>query len=211
VSDDRPLVHVCRHGEVHNPDGILYTRLPGFHLSDRGRAMAQRLGEHFAAVPVTVLRSSPLERTQETAAPVVGRHADVGLAIDSRLIEADSLLQGLTHAERRALARDPRRWGLFRDPLRPSWGEPYAQIAARMSGAIVDAARLAGPGGQAVLFSHQAPIWVARLASEHKPLAHLPAMRRCTLASVTTFVVDDDGTIHFVDYAEPAGDLLAGR
>ena len=35
-------IHFVRHGEVHNPDHILYERLPGFHLSDRGRRMAGR-------------------------------------------------------------------------------------------------------------------------------------------------------------------------
>ena len=100
---------------------------------------------------------------------------------------------------------------LFRDPLKPSWGEPYVQIVARMREAIVDAAATVGPGRQAVLTSHQAPIWVSRLAAEGRPLPHLPGMRQCTLASVTTFAVDADGVVEFIRYAEPAKDLLPAR
>ena len=208
MADEARLVHVCRHGEVDNPGGVLYTRLPGFHLSERGHAMADRLGEHFADVPVAGLRTSPLERTQETMAPIAARHPDLDVVVDGRLLEADSLLQGTTAAQRRALIRDPARWGLFRNPLAPSWGEPWTHIVARMRSAIVDAALSVGPGRIVVLTSHQAPIWVTRLAAEHRSLAHLPAMRRCTLASVTTFSVTPDGTLTFVGYAEPARDLL---
>ena len=39
------IVHLVRHGEVHNPQGVLYGRRDGFHLSVRGRAMADRVGE----------------------------------------------------------------------------------------------------------------------------------------------------------------------
>ena len=202
-------VHLCRHGEVDNPSGVLYTRLPGYHLSARGRAMADALGARFAGEPLTLLRTSPLERTRETLAPIAARHPHLEVGIDQRIIEADSLMQGLTHEERRALARDPRQWGLFRDPFRPSWGEPWTEIAARMLAAIADAAATVGPGGVAVLVSHQAPIWVARLAAGHRMLAHVPAMRQCALASVTTFRVDADGTPHFQAYEEPARDVSA--
>ena len=64
------LVHVVRHGEVDNPRGVLYGRLPGFHLSGNGHAMAERLGEYFSGVPLDRLVSSPLTRAQETMAPI---------------------------------------------------------------------------------------------------------------------------------------------
>ena len=41
-------VHVLRHGEVHNPEGILYGRLPGYRLSDRGQAQAQAVADTLA-------------------------------------------------------------------------------------------------------------------------------------------------------------------
>ncbi|HEV3068841.1 MAG TPA: histidine phosphatase family protein, partial [Streptosporangiaceae bacterium] len=37
---DTTVVHLLRHGEVDNPRGIIYGRLPGYHLSANGRLMA---------------------------------------------------------------------------------------------------------------------------------------------------------------------------
>ena len=62
------MVHVLRHGEVHNPNGVLYGRLPDFHLSDLGKEMAERIAERMRGTDVTHVVSSPLERAQETAA-----------------------------------------------------------------------------------------------------------------------------------------------
>ena len=87
------VVHLVRHGQVHNPDGILYGRLPGYGLSEIGRAMAQRLGEHFADVPLTHLRCSPLQRAQETMAPIAANHPDLDIVTDQRVIEARSQVQ----------------------------------------------------------------------------------------------------------------------
>ena len=64
------VVHLVRHGEVHNPGKILYGRLPGFHLSSRGRSMAARTATTFRGRDVTYLAASPMERVQETTAPI---------------------------------------------------------------------------------------------------------------------------------------------
>ncbi len=185
-------VHVVRHGEVFNPTGILYGLLPGYHLSDTGRAMANRLAEYFAPIELEQLRSSPLERAQETLAPIAATHPQLPVRIDDRLIEADNKLAGQV-------------FGV--NPLRPSWGEPYVVLAARMLDAIADTASELSPTGQAVLVSHQLPIWIARRAAEGRRLAHDPRKRQCTLASVTTFRFTD-GHLSGVTYAEPARDLL---
>jgi broad specificity phosphatase PhoE len=204
------IIHVCRHGEVFNPEGRLYTRLPGFHLSENGQAMARRLGEYFAPVPVQLLRSSPLERAQETIAPIAANYPTLNVETDDRLIEADSLMQGQVFGKYNRALLNPKNWWLFRNPWRPSWGEPYVEIAARMLSSILDAAQSVGPNARAVLVSHQSPIWVARLAAEGRPLPHLPNGRICTLASVTTFVIRD-GIVERTAYAEPARDLLRGK
>jgi broad specificity phosphatase PhoE len=73
---------------------------------------------------------------------------------------------------------------------------------------VDDACRLAA-GHEAVLVSHQLPIWVARLAAEHRPLWHDPRRRECSLASVTSFEYEDD-RLTAVGYSEPAADLLPG-
>jgi len=195
---DVALVHVCRHGQVYNPEGILYSRLPGFHLSDAGRAMADQLGAHFADLPVTHLRTSPLERAQETMTPIAARHADVPVVVDDRLIEAASSMQGQAKGPGSLRLLKPANWRFFLKA--DGWGEGFKPMADRTTAAIVDAGLAAGPGGQAILVSHQAPIWCARRLAEGKSLLNIPATRQCALASVTTFAVTPDGDISFVGY-----------
>jgi len=196
---DVALVHVCRHGLVHNPSKVLYSRLPGFHLSDSGHAMAESLGVYFADVPVTHLRMSPLERAQETMEPIARRHPTVPVVIDWRLIEADSRMQGQVKGPASLLLAKPANWRLF---IKQGWGEGYQQMAERTLAAIADAGVTVGPGGQAVLVSHQAPIWVARRLAEGKRLFNIPATRQCALASVTTFAVAPDSSVTFHSYVD---------
>ncbi|MGZ4649283.1 MAG: histidine phosphatase family protein, partial [Kineosporiaceae bacterium] len=146
------VVHLLRHGEVHNPAGVLYGRLPGYNLSELGRKMAERVAEHFAGQDVTHLGSSPLERAQQTAAPTA---AALGLTvqIDERLIEADNVFEGKTFGVGDGSLRRPAHWVHLRNPLRPSWGEPYRDLARRMLAAMADA-RDAARGHEALLVSH---------------------------------------------------------
>jgi len=199
------VVHLVRHGEVSNPDGILYGRLPGFHLSEEGRLMAKAAAGFLAGRDVAVLVTSPLERAQETAAPLA---AQFGLApqVDDRLIEPWNHFEGTRFGIGDGALRRPANWWYLRNPFRPSWGEPYTSIAARMQAAIAAAAAVV-PGREAVCVSHQLPIWVTRLAAEGRHLWHHPGHRTCALASVTSFHYVD-GQITRTNYDEPAG---AGR
>ena len=199
------VVHLLRHGEVYNPSGVLYGRLPGYHLSDRGRAMADRVAETLAQRTITHVISSPLERAQETAAPIAAA-LGVEIKTDERLIEAGNAFQGLTFGVGDGSLRRPTQWVKLRNPFRPSWGEPYVEIAARMLAAITDA-RDAARGSEAVLVSHQLPVWTARSALEHRRLWHDPRKRQCSLASLTTLHYDGDRLAEIV-YSEPAADLL---
>lgn len=183
------LVHLVRHGQVDNPTGVLYGRLPGFHLSELGRRMAIRLAEYFADASVTHLRCSPLERARETIAPLAGMRPQLDITIDERVIEAENAFEGKRFGTDNAALRDPKMLWHVRNPFRPSWGEPYVRIAARMAEAVADAAHDAGQGGQAVILSHQLPIWMARSHYEGRRLAHDPRRRECTLASVTTLTL----------------------
>jgi len=200
------VVHVVRHGQVHNPEGVLYERLPGYRLSELGQQMAQRLGAHFADANIVWLGSSPLQRTQETMAPIAARHPALTVHLDDRLIEAGNHFAGRSFGPHHVELLKPKNWWLLRNPLRPSWGEAYIDIARRMRAAIEDAARQA-VGGEAVLTSHELPIWMARLSAEHKPLVHDPRRRQARLASVTTFTFAD-GMLTGVGYAEPCADLV---
>ena len=203
----RTVVHLVRHGEVHNPDGILYGRRPGFGLSDVGREMASGLPTFFAGRDITVLIASPLERAQQTAEPLA---AATGLSVgtDDRLIEADNAFEGQKWGYRDGIMGRIANWPKLRNPLRPSWGEPYVEIVVRMSMAV-ESARAAAYGHEAVLVSHQLPIWTMRLAAEGRRLWHNPKHRECALASVTS--LHFAGTaLERVEYAEPAGDRGAG-
>jgi broad specificity phosphatase PhoE len=193
------VVHLLRHGEVSNPNGILYGRLPGYHLSANGRLMAAAAADFFAERPVAALFSSPLERAQETARPVAER---LGLEIvtDERLIESVNVLEGKA-VTLTQLALNPANWRYLWNPFRPSWGEPYPQVVTRMR-QVIDRARETAPGQEAVCVSHQLPIWVSRLAAEHRHLWHNPNNRQCALGSVTSFTFDGD-ELAGVSYAVP--------
>jgi broad specificity phosphatase PhoE len=199
---ERTVVHLLRHGEVHNPGKVLYGRLPGFRLSTTGEAMASAAAEWFAGKDVTHLVSSPLERAQQTAAPIA-EALSLPVAIDERLIEAGNAFEGMVVAGGAGVFRAPRNWWKLRNPFEPSWGEPYVEIAARML-AAVEAARDAARGAEAVLVSHQLPIWTVRLHVEGRRYLHDPRRRQCALASVTSLTYEGD-RIRAVDYAEPAG------
>jgi broad specificity phosphatase PhoE len=199
------VVHLVRHGEVENPRGVLYGTLPGFHLSADGRVMAKAAADFLAGRDVTVLRSSPLERALETAEPVAAQFG-LDVLVDDRLVEPWNHFEGMTFGIGDGALRRPAHWRHMWNPIRPSWGEPYVVIAARMRAAMSDAAA-AARGHEAVCVSHQLPIWVARRSVEGRRLWHDPRRRQCALASVTSFTYHE-GRVTGVTYAEPAG---AGR
>ncbi|GAB3278741.1 histidine phosphatase family protein [Sinomonas notoginsengisoli] len=210
-------VHLLRHGEVHNPAGVLYGRLPDFHLSELGRQMAECLADHFAqrahdGARFVLLAASPLTRAQETAAPTA-RALGLEIETEPRIIEAENHFEGLKVTPRELLR--PRHWRYLLNPLRPSWGEAYEAQAERVLDAVGDAARTAigrgGEGAEAILVAHQLPIWAARLKAEGRSLAHDPRRRECTLTSLTSLTVDTaTGAVMDVRYTEPAARLLPG-
>jgi broad specificity phosphatase PhoE len=201
-------VHVVRHGEVHNPAGVLYGRLPDYHLSELGQAMAERIATSMSGRDVTYLVSSPLERARETIAPSATM-LGITPEIDDRLIEAANVFEGKRFGVGDGALREPSAWWHLRNPFRPSWGEPYDVIAARMLAAVEDAAGKA-QGHEAVVVSHQLPIWTLRNAAEGKRLWHDPRARECSLASVTSITLDGRDVVS-VAYSEPAADLLPAK
>ncbi len=201
----RTVVHLLRHGEVHNPTGVLYGRLPGFKLSTLGEQMAERAAEALADRDVTHVVSSPLERAQQTAAPVAAKHG-LRIAIDDRLIEADNIFEGQRVGVGDGVLKNPKAWRHLYNPFTPSWGEPYVEIAGRMR-AAVSAARDAARGHEAVLVSHQLPVWIARLDAEQRRFVHDPRKRQCALASLTSLTFDDDRLVA-ITYTEPSADLV---
>ncbi len=198
----RTTVHLLRHGEVHNPESVLYGRLPGFGLSEDGRQMAHDAAGALQGRDVTVVIASPLQRAQETAAPLGATFA-VPVRTDERLLESENVFEGQTFGVGDGVWRKPARWLHLRNPFRPSWGEPYAVVAERML-AAAESARDLATGHEAVCVSHQLPIWTVRRHVEGRVLWHRPDRRQCGLASLTS-ITWEDGRIVTVSYSEPAG------
>jgi broad specificity phosphatase PhoE len=201
----KTVVHLLRHGEVHNPTGILYGRMPGFVLSELGQAMAERIAESIGDRDITEVRSSPLERAQQTGGPLA-RRLGLEIVTDERAIESANKFEGKRFGPGANVLRRPSSWRYLWNPFRPSWGEPYKEIAARMMAAVHDARRSA-EGHEAVLVSHQLPIWVTRLHLEDRSFVHDPRKRQCTLCSLTSLHFDGDRLTE-IRYSEPAADLI---
>ncbi|MDO4887537.1 MAG: histidine phosphatase family protein [Actinomycetaceae bacterium] len=206
MADELTSVHLVRHGEVDNPTGQLYGRQPGFHLTQLGRDMAGEVAAHFRGRDVRMIVSSPLERARETAEPTAHAHG-LPVLVDDDLIEADNKFEGLNVNRDRRILAQPKFWPWYTNPFEPSWGEPYKQIVARMSDVVRRALALAR-GGDAVLVSHQLPIWTLRSFLEGRPLAHDPRRRECALCSVTSLTFIGNQLIS-VGYEEPAAGLLS--
>jgi broad specificity phosphatase PhoE len=199
-------VHVLRHGEVENPNKILYGRQPGWYLSSRGQEMAATLGEWSKSIDLGALHVSPLQRAQETAAPIAAAH-NIAITTDERLIEAANIFEGKSFELGSGVLKHPSSWRHLYNPWRPSWGEPYVEQINRMLAAVF-AAKYAANGKDAICVSHQLPIWILRSAIENRRLLHDPRKRECTLASVTSVHFDNDGVISGISYSEPARHLL---
>jgi broad specificity phosphatase PhoE len=199
------IVHLLRHGEVHNPTGVLYGRRPGYHLSELGQKMAQRVADTVGDRDITHLIASPLERAQETAAPL-SEARKLDIVTDARVIESTNVFEGQRFGVGDGILKHPEGWRHLWNPFRPSWGEPYKTVVARMMAAVYDA-RDSARGHEVVIVSHQLPIWITRLHVESRSFLHDPRRRQCTLCSLTSLVFRDD-RLTTVRYSEPAADLI---
>jgi broad specificity phosphatase PhoE len=195
-------VHVLRHGEVFNPEKVLYGRLPGYRLSERGERQAQVIAEHLAGADLAAVVASPLQRAQQTATPTAQKHG-LEIVTDEGLIEAGNKFEGLKVAVGDGALSKPQYWKWMLNPFTPSWGEPYVEIGQRML-AAVQRARALAEGHEALCVSHQLPIWTLRRYVEGQRLWHDPRRRQCGLASLTSFVFEGEQVTQ-IRYTEPAG------
>ena len=200
-------LHLVRHGEVFNPEGVLYERIEGFQLSEKGHQMAQAAAKALLAQgrKVSRLIASPLTRAQQSAAPIA---SEFGLEIETehRVIEPWNKFRGLRVGPRALLRRPSIVLNLY-NPSKPSWGEPYQEIAQRMTQASLEAWHDT-EDGDVVIVSHQLPIWMLYRSSSGLKLPHDPRDRRCSLSSITSFELVD-GRLQEVSYLEPGIEAVA--
>jgi len=201
-------LHLVRHGEVENPERVVYGRLSDFHLSERGARMAEAAAGELVSSgrPVDAVISSPLERTIESAQPIADAF-DLPIELNPLIVEASSKLEGGRYDVSLSLLARPSAWRHLINPLRPSWGEPYAEVISRMDEAM--SAALDRPGtGDVVLVSHQLPIWMAARRAAGRGPVHDPRKRRCALSSITSFEWNGTGW-NEVAYRDPAVTIRA--
>jgi broad specificity phosphatase PhoE len=194
-------LHLVRHGEVFNPDGVLYERIDGFGLSELGHQMAQAAAKQLKTegVEISKLVVSPLQRTRESAKPIAELYG-IEPVFDERVIEPWNLFRGLRVGPRALLKRPSILLSLY-NPSKPSWGEPFTEIVSRMSSAALDHWSDV-ESGDVVIVSHQLPIWMVYRSANGLKLPHDPRDRRCSLSSITSFEVID-GKLREVAYREP--------
>ncbi len=196
-------IHLVRHGEVYNPDHVVYAAIPGFRLSKLGRAQAVAAGERLADRHVIAVVSSPLERARQTAEAIAYRH-DVAVRVDERLTEwlltrrwAGSSWESL---DERFPGEVDRYWDSPTDlPFSP---ESIDEVADRMVAAVLSHA---SANGDTVFVSHQDPVQAARLALTRRPLTELHTGKP-SHASIITLERDDAGwaeTAHWEPHQEP--------
>ena len=164
------------------------------------------LGQWSKGIDLGALHVSPLQRAQETAAPIAAAHS-IAITTDERLIEAANIFEGKPFGIGDGVLRHPSAWRHLWNPWKPSWGEPYVEQINRMLAAVF-AAHKAADGKDAICVSHQLPSGFCEAPSKVAALLHDPRKRECTLASVTSIHFDDNGEISGTSYSEPAAHLL---
>ncbi|MFD0704726.1 histidine phosphatase family protein [Alloscardovia venturai] len=214
-------VHLIRHGEVYNPDRVLYERLPGFHLSERGFRMAHATGRFIANNPhmnsPTAIFSSPLDRTIDTVTAIAEEMGKVPdnhperiydvIATDERIIEARNEFRGKRIGYGDGALWRNNNWKLVSNLWKPSWGESYKEIAARVQDFVFEKVD-AYPGQYIFAVMHESPIWSFRHMLETGHPEHNMLLRKTALASITslTFEVGSHELIS-IGYADPAADV----
>jgi len=166
-------VHLVRHGEVENPQHVVYASLPGFGLSKRGRAQAQAAGRRLAGHAVATVIASPLQRAAETATTIAA-HLGPTVRSDRRLLEWElgerwagtpwGELEARFPGELTAYLEHPHDLDFTPEPLHT--------LAGRVATIVTEASGAAGHD-EVVLVSHQDPIQAARLFLTRRPLATL--------------------------------------
>jgi broad specificity phosphatase PhoE len=194
----------------------LDVRDPDVPLSDTGRAQAEALGRHLAALPAeqqpTAVLSSPFERALTTA-QLASAGLDVRLRTDERLRERDfGAFDGMTGAGIREQFPDEarRRDLLGKFYYRPPGGESWADVALRLRSLLATEA-LVLDGERLMIVAHQAVVMVLRYVLEELTERELLAADReeqVANASLTRYERSPTGELALVEF-NAVGHLVA--
>ena len=155
-------IYLIRHGEVYNPDGIIYGRLPNFGLSDKGKTEIGRTADFLLDKHIEKIYSSPLERTRQTAEIIKNKLGISTIHFSDQLLEVKTSYQGRKFSDLDALQSE-----VYLKPLSPT-DETIKQIANRMKSFIEKLIR-EEKGKHIVVCSHGDPIMILKAAIEKKP------------------------------------------
>jgi broad specificity phosphatase PhoE len=147
-------LYFVRHGDVHNPDQILYARLPGFRLSTLGETQAAAAGTYFKDRPLAAIYSSPQHRAQQTAGAIAQYHPALTIQTLELLDEIHSPFEGRPLADLDAMG-----WRLYTNL--PAGYETAEDIMTRVV-ATIQQMRAAYPGQEVVCVSHGDVVLAAR-------------------------------------------------
>lgn len=192
ISPMKTTIYLVRHGEVHNPTGIIYGRLPGFGLSQKGQDQVAAAASALAALaPFDVLYSSPLQRAQESAA-ILAAKLSMPVQVDDRLAETDiGGYQGRPFAD-------------LPSPYVTEEGVEGIEAAASMRDRLMAWAQDAAQTHRRIVaVSHRDPIAVALLAWQGLGLAGLSRMALPT-ATVQQITLSGQGSQVVCRWPDPA-------
>ncbi len=157
-------IYLVRHGEVYNPNQVVYGRIPGFFLSETGRAQADKLGGHLSAKKLSAIYASPLERTHETATYIHKHHGHLEIRHDERIIECYSPLEGSPIVE-----VEKNNWNFYEPQFIKKGGESLSDIWNRMSAFFSEKVKQHA-GESIAVVSHGDPIMISAARHAGKPL-----------------------------------------
>jgi len=160
----KTIIYLVRHGEVNNPDKIMYERLPGYRLSELGIQQAHKLGKYLSGKSVSAIYASPLERTRQTADIIASYHNGLSVVYDERLLEVSTTARGLSLAQ---LTEE--RWNFYKPKYTKLGGEKLSDIWKRMQTAIHDIVKR-HKGQEVVVVSHGDPLMISMIKHQGRPL-----------------------------------------
>lgn len=156
-------VHLVRHGEVANPDHVVYASLPGFRLTDEGLRQARSVARFLGSQPVVAVWSSPLERALQTAEAIAAR-ALLPVLVHPDLTEwhLGDRWAGIPWEDLPERMPGELEAYLFDPTALPFSPETLDELAARVVG-VVEELHERHREGDVVLVGHQDPVQAARL------------------------------------------------